>query len=127
MIVGDVIYPDNKAPRKKIICDACEISYSNSQYQNLSSNYKLLYLNTYSTELEYTYSVLCHDCFFANLGKIYKDYDLESEMVFSIMTKDSEIDMTFQPEELAEDIDAENDEEIPEVYIEDFIKDILES
>jgi len=126
MIIGEVLYPDRKTPRKKVSCDGCEISYTNTQYKQLSDNYKLLYLNTFSTELEYAYAVLCHDCFFDNLGEVYKQYQqlgAEGEMGFAIFTKESEIEMTYQPEELAN----EEDREAEEIFMEDFIKDVLES
>ena len=67
MIVGEVLYPDESHPRKKVECDCCGISYTNTQYKNLLDIYKLLYFNTFSTEVEYSYSILCHDCFLNNL------------------------------------------------------------
>ena len=46
--------PDTTKPRTKNKCDCCELSYSNKYLQKLMDNYKLLYLNTYSTEVEYS-------------------------------------------------------------------------
>ena len=69
MIVGEVSYPDVKKPRSKIKCDCCDLSYSHGSYKKLMDNHKLIYFNTYSTEVEYSYSVLCHECFFDNLNK----------------------------------------------------------
>ena len=34
MIVGEIFYPDDKHPRKKLKCDVCKISYSNKSYKN---------------------------------------------------------------------------------------------
>ncbi len=126
MIIGEISYPDTKKPRTKIKCDCCELSYSNSSYKKLMDNYKLLYLNTYSSEVEYSYSILCHDCFFDNLNKVVKEYELEeSGMPFFILTKETELELNFQPSEFLPD-ENEGDEN-KEVYMEDFIKEILEA
>ena len=98
MIIGEVSYPDTTKPRTKIKCDCCELSYSNSSYKKLMDNYKLLYLNTYSTEVEYSYSILCHDCFFDNLNKVVKDHDLKEEgLTLYILTNDTELELNFHP------------------------------
>lgn len=126
MIVGDIRYPDLKHPRKKISCVDCGISYSNKSYKLLLDNYKLLFFESYSTEMEYIPATLCHDCFFENLGKVSKEEGYEEGMPFYILTKDSEFELNFQPEEFASE-DFKSRAEGGDVYMEDFIKDILES
>ena len=124
MIIGEVSYPDTTKPRTKIKCDCCELSYSNSSYKKLIDNYKLLYINTYSTEVEYSYSILCHDCFFDNLNKVAKDHGVEEDgMPFFILTEETELQLNFEPSQLDKDESSEHDE----VFMEDFIKEILES
>ena len=125
MIVGEITYPDLKKPRTRIKCDCCEISYSNKSYKNLIDNYKLLYLNTYSSEVEYSYSILCHDCFFDNLNKVIKDYEMDEQgLPFYILTEETELELNFQPSEF---IPEDCSEEEQQVNMEDFIKEILES
>ena len=124
MIIGEVSYPDTKHPRKRIKCEACEISYSNKSYKTLIDGYKLLFLSTYSSEVEYCYTTFCHDCFFDNLNRIVKDDGWENGMSFCIFTKGSELELNFQPEDL---MDEELQAAGKEVIMEDFIKDILES
>ena len=124
MIIGEVSYPDTTKPRTKIKCDCCELSYSNSSYKKLIDNYKLLYINTYSTEVEYSYSILCHDCFFDNLNKVAKDHGVEEDgMPFFILTEETELQLNFEPSLLNGEESSEHDE----VFMEDFIKEILES
>ena len=124
MIVGEILYPDCSKPRTKVKCDCCELSYSNSSYKKLIDNYKLLYINTYSTEVEYSYSILCHDCFFDNLNKVAKDHGIEEDgMPFFILTEETELQLNFEPSQLDKDESSEHDE----VFMEDFIKEILES
>ena len=124
MIIGEVSYPDTTKPRTKIKCDCCELSYSNSSYKKLMDNYKLLYLNTYSTEVEYSYSILCHDCFFDNLNKVVKDHDLKEEgLIFYILTNDTELELNFHPS----DWESGPEESSEDIHMEDFIKEILES
>ena len=122
MIVGEIFYPDVKHPRKKLKCDVCKISYSNKSYKNLIENYKLLYLTTFSSEVIHTHSLFCHDCFFDNLNNVVKEYELDKQgMPFFILTKDTELELNFMPSEFA----PKGDEQ--EIYMEDFIKEILES
>tara|TARA_Y100000592_G_C5443954_1_gene304937 strand:+ start:1205 stop:1579 length:375 start_codon:yes stop_codon:yes gene_type:complete len=124
MIVGEILYPDCSKPRTKVKCDCCELSYSNSSYKKLIDNYKLLYINTYSTEVEYSYSILCHDCFFDNLNKVAKDHGVEEDgMPFFILTEETELQLNFEPSQLNGEESSEHDE----VFMEDFIKEILES
>ena len=124
MIVGEILYPDCSKPRTKVKCDCCELSYSNSSYKKLIDNYKLLYINTYSTEVEYSYSILCHDCFFDNLNKVAKDHGIEEDgMPFFILTEETELQLNFEPSQLNGEESSEHDE----VFMEDFIKEILES
>jgi hypothetical protein len=55
-----------------------------------------------------------------------KEYELEeSGMPFFILTKETELELNFQPSEFLPDED-EGDEN-KEVYMEDFIKEILEA
>ena len=125
MIIGEIHYPETKKPRAKIKCDCCGISYSNSSYKKLIDNYKLLYLNAYSSEVEYSYSILCHDCFFDNLNKVVKEHELEEAgMKFFILTKDTELELDFQPSDFELDEAAEEGEDH---HMEDFIKEILEA
>jgi hypothetical protein len=126
MIVGEILYPDLSHPRKRITCGCCEINYTNKSYKNLIDNYKLLYLNTYSSEVEYTCAILCHDCFFDNLNKVAKEYELDEQLglPFYILTKDTELELNFKPSDF---VLEESDEEEQQVFMEDFIKEILES
>tara|TARA_Y100001938_G_scaffold187_1_gene283 strand:- start:374 stop:751 length:378 start_codon:yes stop_codon:yes gene_type:complete len=125
MIVGEVNYPDTKKSRTKIKCDCCEISYSQSSYKKLLDNYKLLYLNTCSTEVEYCYSILCHDCFFDNLNKVVKENELQDQgLPFFILTEETELEMNFLPSDFYSEADLEGEEQ---VNMEDFIKEILEA
>lgn len=124
MIIGEVSYPDTTKPRTKIKCDCCELSYSNSSYKKLMDNYKLLYLNTYSSEVEYSYSILCHDCFFDNLNKVTKDHDLKEEgLIFYILTNDTELELNYHPS----DWESGPEEVQEDIHMEDFIKEILEA
>ena len=124
MIVGEILYPDCSKPRTKVKCDCCELSYSNSSNKKLIDNYKLLYINTYSTEVEYSYSILCHDCFFDNLNKVAKDHGVEEDgMPFFILTEETELQLNFEPSQLNGEESSEHDE----VFMDDFIKEILES
>lgn len=128
MIIGEVIYPDLKHPRKRIKCEKCGLDYSNKSYNNLIDNYKLLYLETVSTEVEYCSCILCHDCFFDNLNKVAKEYEIpEGEgMMFYILTKESELELNFESG-FPEEGDEEYSSEEQQIYMEDFIKEILES
>ena len=82
-------------------------------------------MNAYSSEVEYSYSILCHDCFFDNLNKVVKEYELEEAgMQFFILTKDTELELEFQPAEFES---YEDDAEQQEGHMEDFIKEILEA
>lgn len=126
MIIGEILYPNLESPRKKIKCNSCEISYSNKSYKNLIDNYKLLYLVTYSTEVKFSACCLCHDCFFDNLSEVYKDHEPEETggLSFFIFNDESELELNFHPEDYA----PEGLEDVSEeVYMEDFIKDILEA
>ena len=124
MIVGEVLYPDESHPRKKVECDSCGISYTNSQYKNLLDIYKILYFNTFSTEVEYSYSILCHDCFLNNLKSVSKEMELDEEgLPFFILTENQEIQLAFHKEE---DMPEHAKEEAEDGYAEDFIKDIMD-
>ena len=124
MIVGEVIYPEAKS-RKKIKCDCCDLSYSHSSYNKLIENYKLIYLDSWSTETEYCSCTLCHDCFFDNLKKISQEYELEeSGIPFFIFNKTTELELNFHPEEF---VSEELKEDAEDSNMEDFIKDILEA
>jgi hypothetical protein len=126
MIIGEINYPDTDKPRTKLKCDCCQINYTNTSYKKLIDSYKLLYINTYSSEVEYAYSVLCHDCFFDNLNKVIKEYELGEEgMPFFILTKDTELELNFLPSDFA--FDEEAAEEGKDCHMEDFIKEILEA
>ena len=123
VVIGEIKYPSLETPRKKVQCDACDISYTNKSYRQLLDNYKILYLTSFSSEMEWSSCMLCHDCFFENLYSVYeqnKNQDLP--MSFFILTDGEEIEMAFTPEELAPE---ELKTEAGEVYMEDFIKDIL--
>ena len=125
MIVGEVSYPDVKKPRSKIKCDCCDLSYSHGSYKKLMDNHKLIYFNTYSTEVEYSYSVLCHECFFDNLNKVVKESEIQDEgLVFYILTEETELQLDFQPSEFFSEGELGENEE---VNMEDFIKEILEA
>lgn len=88
-------------------------------------NYKLVYFNTYSSEVEYCCATLCHDCFFDNLNKVIKEYEIdELGLPFFILTKDTELELNFQPSEFLPEEGKEGEQEI---FMEDFIKEILES
>jgi len=124
MIVGEVLYPDESHPRKKVECDSCGISYTNTQYKNLLDIYKILYFNTFSTEVEYSYSILCHDCFLNNLKNVSKEMELDEEgLPFFILTETQEIQLAFHKEE---DMPEHAKEEAEDGYAEDFIKDIMD-
>ena len=124
MIIGEIIYPDTSKPRTKVKCDCCDLSYSNTSYKKLIDGYKLLYLKTYSTEVEYSYSILCHDCFFDNLKKVVKDNEVDEEgLPFFILTKDTELELNFEPQSFQDETTGEDEE----IYMEDFIREILES
>tara|TARA_Y100001973_G_C5139028_1_gene301919 strand:+ start:419 stop:805 length:387 start_codon:yes stop_codon:yes gene_type:complete len=128
MIIGEVQYPDATKPRTKIKCDCCELSYSNSSYKKLINNYKLLYINTYSTEVEYSYSILCHDCFFDNLNKVVKDGGLgEDGLPFFILTKETELELNFAPNDFYFSEENSGEAEVDKGHMEDFIKEILEA
>lgn len=124
MIIGDVVYPNLKRPRKRVSCISCNISYSNKSYKLLLNNYKLLFLDSLSTEIEHVSAQVCHDCFFDNLKRVAKEEGWEEGMVFYILTEKSELELKFQPEDKADDELRERSED---VYMEDFIKDILET
>tara|TARA_Y100000592_G_scaffold98172_1_gene170622 strand:+ start:892 stop:1266 length:375 start_codon:yes stop_codon:yes gene_type:complete len=124
MIIGEIIYPDTSKPRTKVKCDCCDLSYSNTSYKKLIDGYKLLYLKTYSTEVEYSYSILCHDCFFDNLKKVVKDHEVDEEgLPFFILTNDTELELNFEPQSFQDETTGEDEE----IYMEDFIREILES
>ena len=123
MVIGEIKYPNLKTPRKKVKCDSCDISYTNKAYKQLLDNYKILYLTSFSSEMEWSYCIHCHDCFFENLYAVFNhNKSPDSPMSFFILTDGEEIEMAFTPEELAAD---ELKTEAGEVYMEDFIKDIL--
>lgn len=86
--------------------------------------YKLLFLDSVSSEMEFVTARLCHDCFFENMKSVCKEDGWEEGMIFYVLTKDSELELKFQSEDTADDALKENSED---VYMEDFIKDILES
>ena len=124
MIIGEIIYPDTSKPRTKVKCDCCDLSYSNTSYKKLIDGYKLLYLKTYSTEVEYSYSILCHDCFFDNLKKVAKDHEIDEDgLPFFILTNDTELELNFEPQSFQDETTGEDEE----IYMEDFIREILES